>query len=95
VALEARRRAAGRSGLSMAAIGHVFTLARVAALLGEDEDWLHEISLDLDPEDGVLAVYGPGDEYTPAFTELGLENLRELIRIHRESAERRAIERRE
>jgi len=45
----------------MAAIGHVFTLARVAAMLGEDEDWLHEISLDLDPEDGVLAVYGPGD----------------------------------
>ncbi len=90
--LGARRRAAGQSGLSMAAIGHVFTLARVAALLGEDEDWLHEISLELEPEDGMLAVYGIGDEYTPAFTELGLENLRELIRIHRANAERRTAE---
>ena len=76
----------------MAAIGHVFTLARVAALLGEDEDWLHEISLELEPEDGMLAVYGIGDEYTPAFTELGLENLRELIRNHRANAEGCAAE---
>jgi hypothetical protein len=76
----------------MAAISHVFTLARVAALLGEDEDWLHEISLELEPEDGMLAVYGPDDEYTPAFTDLGLENLRELIRLHRANAERRTAE---
>ena len=76
----------------MAAIGHVFTLARVAALLGEDEDWLHEISLELEPEDGMLAVYGIGDEYTRAFTEFGVENLRELIRIHRANAERRTAE---
>jgi hypothetical protein len=76
----------------MAAISHVFTLARVAALLGEDEDWLHEISLELEPEEGVLAVYGLGDEYTPAFTKLGLENLRELIRIHRANAARPTAE---
>jgi hypothetical protein len=76
----------------VAAIGHVFTLARAAAMLGEDEDWLHEISTEMEPEDGVLAVYGPGDEYTPAFTDLGLENLRELIRLHRQGAERRSAE---
>ena len=76
----------------MAAISYVFTIARVAVMLGEDEDWLHEISLELEPEDGMLAVYGIGDEYTPAFTELGLENLRELIRIHRANAERRTAE---
>jgi hypothetical protein len=76
----------------MAAIGHVFTLARVAAMLGEDEDWLHAISTELEPEDGRLAVYGLGDEYTPAFTEFGIENLRELIRIHRESTDRRTDE---
>ena len=92
MALEARRRAAGRSGLSMAAIGHVFTLARVAAMLGEDEDWLHEISTEMEPEDGALSVHGPGDESTPAFTEFGLENLRELVRIHRENAQRQAGE---
>jgi hypothetical protein len=43
-------------------------------------------------EDGVLAVYGLGDDSTPAFTEFGLENLRELIRLHRGSAERHVAE---
>jgi hypothetical protein len=76
----------------MAAISHVFTLARVAALLGEDEDWLHEISIELEREDGMLAVYGLGDEYTPAFTDFGVENLRELIRTYRADAARRTAE---
>jgi hypothetical protein len=76
----------------MAAISYVFTIARVAAMFGEDEDWLREIGAELEPEDGMLAVYGLGDDPTPAFTEFGLENLRELIRIHCESAERRTSE---
>jgi hypothetical protein len=71
----------------MAAISRVFTLARVAELLGEDEDWLHEISIELDPEDGMLTVYGVDDEGTTAFSEFGIENLRELIQIHRDLAE--------
>ena len=40
----------------MAAITHVFTISRVAKMLGEDEDWLNEISIELDPEDGRLTV---------------------------------------
>ena len=76
----------------MAAISHVFTLARAAAMLGEDEELLHEISTEMEPEDGILAVYDLGDDPTPAFTEFGLENLRELIRIHRESTERPTAE---
>ena len=35
----------------MAAIASVFTIARVAELLGEDEDWLWEISIEMMPED--------------------------------------------
>ena len=55
----------------MAAITHVFTIARVAQILGED----------------VIAVYGPGDDdYTPAFTDFGIENLRELIEVHRKNS---------
>jgi hypothetical protein len=27
-------------------------------MLGEDEDWLHELSIDMFPEDGCLRVYG-------------------------------------
>jgi hypothetical protein len=49
----------------MAAIASVFTIARVAELLGEDEDWLWEISIEMMPEDGIVAVYGVGDDYVP------------------------------
>ena len=62
------------------------TIDRVAADLGEDVDWLHEISLDLDPEDGVIWVYGPGDEQVIAFTDFGIETLVELINEHRRQA---------
>ena len=44
--------------LIMAAIVSVFTIGYVANLLGEDEDWLHELSIDMFPEDGRLCVYG-------------------------------------
>jgi hypothetical protein len=72
----------------MAAIAHVLTLARVAELLGEDEDLLHEISLEMEREDGVIGVHGIGDDYTPAFTDFGIENLRERIELHKADARR-------
>jgi hypothetical protein len=72
----------------MPAITHVFTLARVAAMLGEDEDFLHDITIDMEPEDGLIAVYGTGDDYTPALTDFGVENLRELIPMYRENQHR-------
>jgi hypothetical protein len=49
----------------MAAIAHVFTVGYVANLLGEDEDWLHELSTDMFPEDGCLWVYGVGETAFP------------------------------
>lgn len=63
----------------MAAIGHVFTIARVAEMLGEDEDWLHELSINMFPEDGCLWVLDIGDRETVAFTECGIERLQETI----------------
>jgi hypothetical protein len=63
----------------MAAISFVFIIARVAEMLGEDEEWLEEISISMDPEDGRLRVIGIGeDEYT-AFTEYGIECLKQII----------------
>ena len=53
----------------MAGISHVFTISRVAEMLGEDEDLLHEISSEMDPEDGRLTVLGPGEEAITAFTQ--------------------------
>lgn len=44
----------------MAVILAVFTISHVAALLGEDEKWLHDLSIDMFPEDGCLHVYDVG-----------------------------------
>jgi hypothetical protein len=65
--------------LIVAAIASVFTIGYVANLLGEDEDWLHELSTDMSPEDGRLRVYGVGEHGVTAFTEDGIENLRQII----------------
>ena len=35
-------------------VSHVTTIDRVAADLGEDVDWLHDVALDMDIEDGVI-----------------------------------------
>jgi hypothetical protein len=67
----------------MAAPSAVFTIARVAAMLGEDVDWLSDVALEMDPEDGRLTVYDVNDEGTTAFTCFGIENLKELIEIHK------------
>ena len=61
----------------------VFTIARVAEMLGEDIDWLLGIALEMDPEDGCLTVYDVNDDGTTAFTSFGIENLKELIQIHK------------
>ena len=71
------------SRLIMAAISHVFTISRVAEMLGEDEDWLQEISIEMDPEDGRLTVWGIGDETITAFTDLGIENLAHIVKIYK------------
>jgi hypothetical protein len=43
----------------LAAIASVFTIAYVAKLLGEDEDWLHELSIDMvDREDPIEGTFG-------------------------------------
>jgi hypothetical protein len=66
-------------GLIMAAISAVFTISYVADLLGEDEDWLFELSIGMEPEDGSLWVYGVGEDGVPAFTRDGIDYLREII----------------
>jgi hypothetical protein len=71
------------SGLIMAPtnkVSSVHTIARVAEMLGEDEDWLWDVANGMDPEDGLILVYGPGeDNAVMAFTDFGIETLTELI----------------
>ena len=65
--------------LIVAAISAVFTIGYVANLLGEDEERLHDLSIDMFPEDDCLWVYGVGEDGVPAFTQDGIENLRQII----------------
>jgi len=65
--------------LTLAAISAVFTITCVARMLDEDEDWLHELSIDMFPEDGCLRVYGIGEDGVTAFTEYGIECLKQII----------------
>jgi hypothetical protein len=50
-------------------------------MLGEDEDWLGDVANEMDQEDGLIWVYGPGDDGDMAFTEFGIETLTGLIEI--------------
>jgi hypothetical protein len=61
----------------------VHTIARVAEMLGEDEDWLWDVATEMDPEDGLIWVYGAGDESVMAFTDFGIETLTGLIQIYK------------
>ena len=65
-------------------VSHVFTLGHVAEMLGEDEDWLFEVAEEMDPEDGQLWVVGVGEDGVMPFTNDGIENLKELIAIHKD-----------
>jgi hypothetical protein len=66
-------------------ISHVFTLSHVAAMLDEDEEWLFEVAEEMDTEDGQLWVVGVGEEGVMAFTDDGIENLKNLIQIHKDA----------
>jgi hypothetical protein len=66
-------------------VSHVFTLGHVADMLGEDEDWLFEVAEEMDTEDGQLRVVGVGEDGVMAFTDDGIENLKNLIDIHKEA----------
>ena len=64
----------------MAAPSYVFTIRRVARMLNQDEERLHEIAMDMEPEDGCLRVLDLDDDVSiVAFTVQGIENLGELL----------------
>jgi len=68
-------------------VHHVSSIARVAKMLGEDEDWLWDIANEMDEEDGLIWIYGPGDESVMAFTDFGIETLTGIIAIYKANPE--------
>ena len=65
-------------------VHRVHTIARVAEMLGEDADWLAEVANEMEPEDGLIWVYGPSDDDSGvmAFTDDGIEALAELVKMY-------------
>ena len=61
-------------------VHHVHTVSRVARDLGVDEHLIHELTTGLEPEDGLIWVYGvDDDDGTLAFTDEGVEELQLLL----------------
>jgi hypothetical protein len=65
-------------------VHHVITINRVAQDLGEDEDWLADVANEMEIEDGVIWVYGVGEDGILAFTDFDIENLIELIKMYKD-----------
>lgn len=74
----------GRLTMHVNKVSHVTTINRVAKDLGKDEDWLFDVANEMDAEDGVIWVYGASDDGVMAFTDFGIENLINLIKIHKD-----------
>ncbi len=81
------RRHFGQGRLTMAEISQYYTLARAAEIPDEDEEWLHELSIDMFAEDGCVIIYGVGEESVTAFSDFGIDNLRETILEARSSGD--------
>ncbi len=74
----------GRLIMHVNKVHHVTTINRVASDLGENESWLSDVANEMDIEDGVIWVYGVGEDGVMAFTDFGIENLIDLIKIYKE-----------
>ena len=65
----------------------VTVISAVARQLGVEEDLLHEISISMGTEDGVIWVHGLDEDGIVAFTDEGVDELINLLEIHRENAD--------
>ena len=64
-------------------VHRVTTIDRVAKELGKTEDWLRDVANEMETEDGVIWVYGVGEEAVLALTDFGIDNLVDLVKIHK------------
>lgn len=86
----APRGAHRRSGLTLQRnkVYSVTVIATVAQELGVEEDLLHDLSIGMEPEDGVIMVYGMGEDPVPAFTDEGVDELKNLLEAYRQNPDR-------
>jgi hypothetical protein len=61
-------------------VHHVYTVERIARDLGVSEELIQELTLGLEPENGVIWVYGANDDDgILAFTDEGIEEIELLL----------------
>ncbi|ESY73875.1 hypothetical protein X743_09770 [Mesorhizobium sp. LNHC252B00] len=61
-------------------VHHVYTVDRVARDLGVSEALIQDLTLGLEPEDGVIWVYGANDDDgILAFADEGIEEVKLLL----------------
>ncbi|MES0007851.1 hypothetical protein NKJ64_22230 [Mesorhizobium sp. M0062] len=61
-------------------VHHLYTVERVARELGVSEALIQELTLGLEPEEGVIWVYGVNDDDGfLAFTDEGIEEIELLL----------------
>lgn len=61
----------------------VKTVDRVAAELSETVDRIHDLAIGMEPEDGIIWVYGTIEVEELAFAPFGVENLLQMIAMER------------
>jgi len=66
-------------------IMHVNKVHHVAEQLGEDQDWLWDVANEMETEDGVIWVHGIAEDGVLAFTDFGIENLKDFVRMHKDN----------
>jgi hypothetical protein len=59
----------------------ITTIKRVAADLGQNEDFLHDVACEMEPEDSAIWIRGLGGDVVMALTDFGIESLIELINM--------------
>jgi len=79
-----------RRGRLMATVSFVFTIDYVAEILDEDVDLLREIISNDDnlTYGNIISVVTGDDESTPALTDDGIDELRQMLTEARRSAEK-------
>jgi len=65
-------------------VHYVHTVARVARQLGVDEQLIHDLTVGLEPEDGIIWVYGgDDDDGVLAFTDEGSDEVQMILKEYR------------
>lgn len=77
----ARGFAIRRRGTNVILVGRRAKSRGCPQFVGEDEDWLRDVANEMEIEDGVIWVYGIGEDGVLAFTDFGIERLIELIKM--------------